>query len=93
MEAYFSRQYIVERVLMQVIRWGNSLAICLPTAVVETLALKEGDDIEVRVSDDRALTVDRAASRAAALEHIRRLRRTWPPGWTFDREDANERDC
>ena len=31
---------------MQVTRWGNSLAIRLPAAVVEALSLKEGDDIE-----------------------------------------------
>ena len=29
---------------MQVGRWGNSLAIRLPAAMVEALDLKEGDD-------------------------------------------------
>ena len=32
---------------MQVSKWGNSLAIRLPAAVVEALELHEGDDIEV----------------------------------------------
>ncbi len=76
---------------MQVTRWGNSLAIRLPAAVVEALALKEGDDIEVRISGDRTFTVGRDQKRIAALETIRRLRRPLPPGWSFDREDANER--
>jgi antitoxin MazE len=76
---------------MQVARWGNSLAIRLPAAVVEALALKEGDDIEVRISDDRTFTINRDQKRVAALESIRRLRRPLPSGWSFDRDDANER--
>ena len=35
---------------MRVAKWGNSLAVRLPAAVVETLELKEGDDIEVRIA-------------------------------------------
>ena len=76
---------------MQVTRWGNSLAIRLPAAVVEALALKEGDDIEVCISDDRTFTINRDQKRVAALESIRRLRRPLPSGWSFDRDDANER--
>ena len=33
---------------MQVAKWGNSLAVRLPAAVVEALQLQEGDDIEIR---------------------------------------------
>jgi antitoxin MazE len=36
---------------MQVSKWGNSLAIRLPAAVVEVLGLKEGDDIEIGIAD------------------------------------------
>ena len=39
---------------MQVSKWGNSLAIRLPAAVVEALELKEGDDIEIRVAGETA---------------------------------------
>ena len=35
--------------IMRVFKWGNSLAIRLPAAVVEALDLKEGDDIDVRI--------------------------------------------
>jgi len=38
---------------MQVARWGNSLAIRLPKAVVEALKLKPGDDIEIVVAGTR----------------------------------------
>ncbi len=76
---------------MQVSRWGNSLAIRLPSAVVEALELKEGDDIEIRVAGDRAFEVRRDRSKERAIARLRRLRRALPPGFTFSREEANER--
>jgi antitoxin MazE len=39
---------------MQVSKWGNSLAVRLPAVVVDTLGLKEGDNIEI-VTCSRAL--------------------------------------
>jgi antitoxin MazE len=76
---------------MQVAKWGNSLAIRLPASVVEALKLKEGDEIDIRVAGERAFDVDRDRSRERALERIRALRKRLPPGWKFDREDANAR--
>ncbi|MGN6095594.1 MAG: AbrB/MazE/SpoVT family DNA-binding domain-containing protein [Bosea sp. (in: a-proteobacteria)] len=76
---------------MHVARWGNSLAIRLPAAVVEALGLKEGDDIEVRIAGDRTFDIGRDHTRVAALETIRKLRRPLPSGWSFDRQEANER--
>lgn len=76
---------------MQVAKWGNSLAVRLPAAVVEALKLKEGDQIEIRVAGTRAFEVSRDNSREAALERIRKLRRPLPPGFKFDREAAHER--
>jgi antitoxin component of MazEF toxin-antitoxin module len=38
---------------MRVAKWGNSLAVRLPAAVVEALRLKEGDEIEIRVAGAR----------------------------------------
>jgi antitoxin MazE len=76
---------------MQVSKWGNSLAIRLPAAVVKALDLKEGDDIEVRVAGEKAFEVSRDESRRRALETLRKLRRPFPPGFVFDREEAHER--
>ena len=42
---------------MLVAKWGNSLAVRLPAAVVEVLGLKEGDDLEIDVIGSRALEV------------------------------------
>jgi len=75
---------------MQVSKWGNSLAVRLPAAVVETLDLKEGDQIEVRIAGPREFEVDRDRTRERALARLRKLRRPLPPGFTFDRAEANE---
>ena len=45
---------------MQVAKWGNSLAVRLPAAVVEALALKEGDEIEIHVAGTRQFDIARA---------------------------------
>jgi antitoxin MazE len=76
---------------MRVSKWGNSLAIRLPAAVVKALELKEGDDIEIRVAGSRELEVSRDDSRQRALENLRKLRRPFPKGFVFDREEAHER--
>jgi antitoxin MazE len=76
---------------VQVSRWGNSLAIRLPTAVVEALALKEGDEVEVHVVGERAFDIARDRSRERALARIRAYRKALPPGWKFDRDEANAR--
>ena len=74
---------------MQVAKWGNSLAVRLPAAVVEALELKEGDQIEIRIADVRTFEVQRDRSRQDALDKLRKLRRPLPSGFVFDRDDAN----
>ncbi|MBM3534103.1 MAG: AbrB/MazE/SpoVT family DNA-binding domain-containing protein [Alphaproteobacteria bacterium] len=54
---------------MQVAKWGNSLAVRLPAAVVEALKLREGDEIEIRVADAREFEVARRPGRKE-LEHF-----------------------
>lgn len=76
---------------MQVSRWGNSLAIRLPASVVEALELKEGDSIEIRIAGNREFEVSADRTRERALERLRKLRRPLPPGFIFDRAEANAR--
>ena len=76
---------------MQVAKWGNSLAVRLPVAVVEALNLREGDEIEIRIAADREFEVKRDGRRSAALERLRTLRRPLPEGFHFDRDEAHER--
>ena len=44
---------------MKVAKWGKALAIRLPIAVVKELGLKEGDQVDIRVSGERAFVVAR----------------------------------
>jgi antitoxin MazE len=76
---------------MQVAKWGNSLAVRLPQAVVEALKLRAGDEIEITVSGSRRFNVERDRSRERALLSLRKFRGRLPAGFKFDRTAANER--
>jgi antitoxin MazE len=76
---------------MQVAKWGNSLAVRLPSSVVEALALKEGDDVEIHVRDSRELAVARKPGREELLKRLRAFRGRLPADFKFDREGANAR--
>lgn len=76
---------------MKIAKWGNSLALRLPAAVVEALELKEGDEIEVRVAGARDFAVARKPGRAELLKRLRAFRGRLPPDFRFDRDEANAR--
>lgn len=76
---------------MQVGKWGNSLAVRLPAAVVEALQLHEGDEIEIEIAGARAFRVGRDHTGEDALARLRALSRPLPPGFRFSRDDASER--
>jgi antitoxin MazE len=76
---------------MQVAKWGNSLAIRLPAAVVEALALQPGDDIEIHIAGTRDLEVSRKPGREELLAKLRAFRGRMPADFTFDRDLANGR--
>jgi antitoxin MazE len=83
--------YLEGAFFMRVAKWGNSLAVRLPRAVVEALNLKEGDDIEVTVSGARQFRVARDHRRKQALARLRKYRGRLPAGFKFDREEAHAR--
>lgn len=78
---------------MLVSKWGNSLAVRLPKAVVEALGLKEGDDIVItaKAADGQSLEVEKAPKKHELLEKLRAYRGTIPDDYKFDREEANAR--
>ena len=76
---------------MQVSKWGNSLAVRLPAAVVEALGLKEGEEIELHVVGARSFQVARKPSRRELLSRLRKYRGRLPADFRFDRLEANER--
>jgi antitoxin MazE len=69
---------------MQIGRWGNSLAVRLPKALVERLRLREGDEIDLSALEQAAEQAVRER-RAKAIEAIKA--RAWvPQGFRFNRE-------
>jgi antitoxin MazE len=74
---------------MRVAKWGNSLAVRLPAAVVEALKLKEGDEIEIHVADGRRFGLARKPERGELLKRLRAFRGRLPADFKFDRDEAN----
>ena len=76
---------------MRVAKWGNSLAVRLPSEVTNALELKEGSDITIRIAGPRDFEISRNQLRLKALSKLRRLRQPLPEGFVFDRDDAHAR--
>lgn len=76
---------------MRVAKWGNSLAVRLPAAVVEALDLKPGDQIHIHIKGDRSFAVEKAPGAAELLARLRKFRGRLPKGFTFARAQTHER--
>lgn len=74
---------------MRVAKWRNSLAVRLPDAIVKTLKLKPGDEIEIVVTRSREFRLERDKSRE--LARLGALKQPLPKGFRFSREEANAR--
>jgi antitoxin MazE len=72
--------------VMLVSKWGNSLAVRLPNALVEKVGLRAGDELDIVDVFERTLIVQKQDRRKAALERLASLNWTLPPDYTFDRE-------
>jgi len=76
---------------MKIAKWGNSLAVRLPTTVVEALELKEGDEVQIEIADARRFEIARSPSSMELLARLRKFRGLMPADFRFDRLDANAR--
>ncbi len=76
---------------MRVSKWGNSLAVRLPKAIVNDLDLKAGDRLEIVSADPGRLTIARDERRLRALERMRARALPIPADYAFDRDEANAR--
>ena len=76
---------------MQVSKWGDSLAVRLPKALVEKMGLRAGDELSIVDVVERTLVVEKEERRQAALEELASLNWTLPRDYKFDRDEANER--
>jgi antitoxin MazE len=79
---------------MKVSKWGNSLAIRLPTDIVSKLGIEEGDEVcSVPGAPDEAVILKRQKTREemwARVDEIAKKVKV-PKGYKFDREEANSR--
>jgi antitoxin MazE len=76
---------------MQVSKWGDSLAVRLPKALVDEMGLKAGDEVTLVDAGAHKIALEKEDRRLAALERIRALKWKAPPDYRFDRDEANER--
>jgi antitoxin MazE len=81
---------------MQVAKWGNSLAVRLPVALVQELGIADGDELELRPLPKKsgkpaAATVERQPGKLELLQGARKYRAPWPADFAFDRDEANAR--
>jgi antitoxin MazE len=77
---------------VQVAKWGNSLAVRLPRAMVKKLGLKEGDAVTIVSADRKTLEIERDNKREEALKALRKYRGAMPKDFKFNRDEAHERD-
>ena len=80
---------------MQIAKWGNSLAVRLPAALVRKLHLEVGDEIDL-IPDATAIAstkiaVKRKPSRREVVDSLKRFAGRLPQGFTFDRDEAHRR--
>ncbi len=76
---------------MVVSKWGNSLGVRLPRALVNDLGLKPGDELEVVAATSERIVVVRDDRRAQAVDRMRARAWPLPEGYAFDRDEANAR--
>ena len=76
---------------MRVSKWGDSLAVRLPKALVKKMGLVAGDEINIVDVVERTLVMQKEDRRKAALERMAARNWTLPPDTKFDRDEANER--
>jgi antitoxin MazE len=76
---------------MHVAKWGNSLAVRLPKALVQALDLKAGDDVELKPLPGGVIGVGKIDRGAEFLARMAEFNVPAPEGYIFDREEANER--
>jgi antitoxin MazE len=84
-------QSISNEDIMHVAKWGNSLAVRLPKALVDELHLAPGDELEVVSANRKEIVVEKRDRRAEFLKAIAEFNWPLPKGYKFDREEANKR--
>lgn len=72
-------------------KWGNSLAIRLPKALLDGLGLSEGGTIEVQEGEHGMLDISKQETIGELFDRMKSLRGMIPADFRFDRDEANGR--
>jgi antitoxin MazE len=73
------------------VRWGNSLAIRIPVIIAEILAIKAGDDLDIRAASEETSEVPWTQYLDGVYERYLRLKDRVPSDWNFDWLEAAAR--
>ncbi|KKB13047.1 hypothetical protein VE25_03900 [Devosia geojensis] len=71
-------------------RAGSWALVDVPDEAVKALQANEGDEVSYSITDSKVELV-KQASIEETIARIRAMSRPLPPGWKFDREEANKR--
>lgn len=87
--------YILFRIsweyIMQVAKWGNSLAVRLPKDLVSELGLSPGDEVAIVRASRAEIAIEKVDRREHFLKAMEQFRWDAPADYRFDRDEANER--
>lgn len=76
---------------MMLAKWGNSLAVRIPSELVKELNLKPGEKVKISRNGEHGFVVERDRSREEALEKLRNLKFELPANYVFNRDELHER--
>ena len=76
---------------MRVSKWSNSLAIRIPSSMMNALDLHEGEEIEFHLSRERSFEIVKKSTPKALLHRLHQLRGNLPADFPFDFMQTNER--
>lgn len=76
---------------MRVSKWGDSLAVRLPKALVEELNLRAGDEVDLEQVRPGVIGVRRREQKDEFLRRVMALARPLPENYTWRRDDAYDR--
>jgi antitoxin MazE len=76
---------------VKVAKWGNSIAVRIPSEVVEKLGICANEEVEIRVTGENSFEVRRDSRRQRAIEKLRNSKFVLPNDYVFNREELHER--
>ena len=76
---------------MKVAKWGNSIAVRIPSDVVEKLGISPNEEVEIRITGENSFEVRRDTRRQKAIEELRNSAVPLPEGYRFNREELYDR--